>query len=523
MADMTTMTIGYACDPETVHAKQYVTHLTALGATVRVHDVDALPQMNLDGLDVLIVDADPRGRDGVMRGSWRQPPVGLTLDTFTVPTIVVGTFGSFLSESLGTKLGAAGGCWCLDEHAYVYDRSHPVWAGIDLDNLIEVFPTPEHHLSHDELDVPATLDRIEIVAVPQDVAGQVSFGGGFLDSPDTDLIAGGTNTKTHEHFSIARHGRFLQWGFAGTPEDWTAAGKTLFANCLAYIAEFADADIQAFRATGPRSLLQNKLGYEVPWDNLPASMLEQFKASHFGGMFGDDVPAQAKLDRTERMAWLHDNLEYVSYAGVEGIGHWFIDQDVQIWGVSNREMAVLDRCLAEADDVAGRVWQRYTGRSFDDVEVEAAWLAQHRDHLWFTDWGGYRWVSSLEANNPLPPRSEPVRSDLFQASMAARRNDGGAVVAIDLLISPTHFAYPPGSDEGLPITVTVADGSPFSMAGDLRVHADQDGHLRDSSNIRFDVQGDGGLVEVDLRVQLCDDNACLPPTVLRLTAPVISA
>jgi len=39
------------------------------------------------------------------------------------------------------------------------------------------------------------------------------------------------------------------------------------------------------------------------------------------------------------------------------------------------------------------VLKRYTGESFAGAEEWKAWLEENRDHLFFTDVGGYRWMN----------------------------------------------------------------------------------------------------------------------------------
>jgi hypothetical protein len=58
---------------------------------------------------------------------------------------------------------------------------------------------------------------------------------------------------------------------------------------------------------------------------------------------------------------------------------------------------LLDRCIdllgkGEKKDLALRVLKRYTRESFADAQEWRAWLEKNRDHLFFTDTGGYKFL-----------------------------------------------------------------------------------------------------------------------------------
>lgn len=53
------------------------------------------------------------------------------------------------------------------------------------------------------------------------------------------MISGGVSAKTLDAVAIGRHGNFLHWGFAASPADMTEEAKTVFANAVVYISQFA--------------------------------------------------------------------------------------------------------------------------------------------------------------------------------------------------------------------------------------------------------------------------------------------
>src|SRR5690606_38166286 len=66
----------------------------------------------------------------------------------------------------------------------------------------------------------------------------VSRDAGFLDSPDTEWISSGVNSKNPEAVAIGRHGNFFLWGFAASPTFLTDEAKLVFVNAVHYIRRF---------------------------------------------------------------------------------------------------------------------------------------------------------------------------------------------------------------------------------------------------------------------------------------------
>ena len=65
--------------------------------------------------------------------------------------------------------------------------------------------------------------------------GMVSRPGGFEDSPEAEIISGGVSGKTWDAVAIGRHGNFLHWGFAASPDDMTGEARDVFANAVVYM------------------------------------------------------------------------------------------------------------------------------------------------------------------------------------------------------------------------------------------------------------------------------------------------
>jgi hypothetical protein len=212
------------------------------------------------------------------------------------------------------------------------------------------------------------------------------------------------------------------------------------------------------------------------------------------------------------MAWLNAHMPYLRNDG-QG---WLVDTDAHALGLAIDDLALLEACLTTPDERAARVWRRYTGRALTDVDCERAWLTRHREHLYFTDWGGYRWVSLLDTPSPIRPtveRTIPQATGILGAA-----HYGDRIKAMLLLeIPPGFHAYAPGSNEGLPLSLT--PGSGFELLDEMTLGA-TGGHLSGAVSAMFTLRGEGDELTVSLQLQLCDSLTCLMPQVLELRCPV---
>jgi hypothetical protein len=285
------------------------------------------------------------------------------------------------------------------------------------------------------------------------------------------------------------------------------------ANCLRYVTAFADDPVREFRTTAPRQVLRMLLSMEG-WRGigLPAEMRALMIEKYLRMQFAGEIPAACFGERTERMAWLDTHLPHLRN---DGYG-WLVDTDARALGKAIDDLALLDTCLATPDERAARLWQRYTGRTLADVAGECAWLARHREHMYFTDWGGYRWVSLLDAPSPIAPAAVPVLGEAGGLLSAARYGDD--IKAMLLLELPPGFhAYAPDSGEGLPLVLTPGPG--FEWQEEPRLEA-SGGRLSGQVTAMLTLRGEGDELAVSMRLQLCDSLTCLMPQTLDLRCQI---
>lgn len=492
---------AYAGLPGTPHSEDWLGYLRSLGDAAFVPAGD-LAAADLADVDMLIVDAP-----------WQTPvPEGLTRDRLPMPTILIGNFGTKIGDAMQLKFGTNYGCMCLAEDAIVWNAAHPAFAGL-ADAMVDKDPPPNFAHYGAILDVPERVATLRILRDATGVPGQATAGFGFLDSPECEIIAGGFNDKSQAHFAIARQGRFLHWGFAGSPSQYTDAGRALLTNCLDYLCGFAHDPIRQSRTASPRTILRMLLGLNG-WRGagLPAEIAALMQQQYLQQLFGGDVPAESFGEQAQRLAWLDGAAAYLRHDGC----HWRADDDARAMGFAIDDLALLDACLETADARAARLWQRYTGRLFEDVEAEALWLSRHRPHLYFTEWGGYRWVSQLDPPAPLAPSA--VQPEARPKATLGAARYGETVRATLCLEIPAGFhAYAPGAEDGLPVRMTFPDD--VEQVEEVTWQPN-DGHLAGVVLGQFAVRGARDELAVSLRIQLCDSLTCLPPEMIEVRAPV---
>lgn len=201
--------------------------------------------------------------------------------------------------------------------------------------------------------------KVQNKEFPEIDPGLVSDPYGFDDSPDAEVISSGINSKGPEAAALARHGNFFLWGFSAQPADMTESGRNCFLNAICYIKKFDG-----------QSPIVRKTSVSRRWALI-------------------------------REGSNQDNLEYL-YRDEHAFE---VDEEVKALGLSNRKIELLDRCVRmleenDQEELALRILKRYTTEDFDKAAEWRAWLDQHRERLFFTDTGGYKFLV-----NPLPERT----------------------------------------------------------------------------------------------------------------------
>ena len=389
---------------------------------------DALP-MELQGLDMST--GERKEWRSSVRDTWKYLP-----EDFDSPAIIIAGLGAPIGDSLELKIDWS--CHCLGEFAFGLDEAHDIFnRPYKVDIRYEDIATPNGIFGYySGRDVGPTMPmwRVQSTDAHTEAAeyppGFVSKEG-FGDSPDAEIISGGSSIKSRNVTAIGRHGNFLQWGFRASPRFMEDAAKLAFVNSIHYIANFdgepaytkrvkgsvprdraldypfrvSDRGQELARAEHERRLKQ----YEERLALVEAGELDRLTVSRRGVPKMRDQHYYAKLLNQELVEKIGENwnqyLEYYldnyDYLTTVGNTRIDVDPDAQALGIANNDPAILDAAIdrlgGSDDELAARILARYTNESFDSAGAWREWVDANRDRLYFTETGGYKFL--IEPSN----------------------------------------------------------------------------------------------------------------------------
>ncbi|MFT4842064.1 MAG: hypothetical protein ACI8UD_003215 [Planctomycetota bacterium] len=291
--------------------------------------------------------------------------------------------------------------------------------------------------------------------------GLVSRDRGFLDSPDTEWISSGVNSKNPNAVAIGRHGNFLLWGFAASPTYLTEEAKLVFINAVHYIQRFDHQAPIARKRNGTSlrasvrsaidSLSENSYARRLVRHNeFVAEDQERHEKVRVRIAAGEQVSKSERqmLDRPapkppgrfdsarryftaeqwqsvagDEVAIRKELLKRLPFMRPHGWYEMVVDEDLVKLGVGNNDITMLDKAIATwaaGDDklVMRDVLMRYTDQSFATVSEWQNWLASNRSRLFYTEAGGFKWLLNTLADAPSAASKRPLLGAI--ASKAAR-------------------------------------------------------------------------------------------------------
>ena len=211
---------------------------------------DYSPEMS-EGYDVTVFDGLPpaleprREEHDPATGKTKYIPARYLPDDFDAPCVTIGVVSAQIGERIGVKNDWF--CLCLDACAHHLREGHPIFHGpFKVSLTFEEQPTPDdafYYQHQFDEPIPKSLPmwRVQTKGYRTDMRfnmGLVSHPWGYEDSPEAEYISGGVSTKSPDAVAIGRHGNFLHWGFIASPLYMTEEAKVMFANAVAYIAQF---------------------------------------------------------------------------------------------------------------------------------------------------------------------------------------------------------------------------------------------------------------------------------------------
>ena len=454
---------------------------------------------------------------------------------------------------------------------------HPIFRSPNaVSPTLEDAPTPKsyaHHPAGRGLGDRMPMWRVQTEGYSDGegmLIGIVSNDAGFLDSPATEWISGGVNTKGPRAVALGRHGNFFHWGFAASPTYMTDEAKLVFVNAIHHIAGF-DGQTPVARkqdevfAREMLAMMIDMVGdegyadlvarYEGSKDDFEARQAEIRERIDAGEEVSDgdrrmlDMPAVTPPGRYDNVARVMPSVDLDALGDdpdvvvakltamlpyVASSDEWYqleVDADLQALGIANHDPRMLEAAIGmlgdEGDRATGqRLLARYTGESFAEAEQWRAWLDANRDDLFFSDVAGYRWL--VNRRGPAVPASgaeigsdtDPIASEIEVEPL----NRMQKMLKVEFQVRDGWHAYhePPKDTPyvGVSAQVKLPDGVTWiGRWSDPETEPDPDDprlrRVRGTFLLEtlLDLEpGAAGVATLTIRYQLCDATRCLPPT-----------
>ena len=411
-----------------------------------------------DGYDVTIFDGKikeltPRKivRDANGNVTEYKQAAFLTED-FNRPAIVIAEMGETLGRSIGLKTDWY--CLCLDANAHHFRAEHPIFNGpFPVKMTVQMQPTPEdayHYAYYYDGKIPDSIPmwKVQTKGYKTDEGfrvGMVSRPWGFEDSPDAEYISSGVCAKTLDAVAIGRHGNFLHWGFSASPRYMTDEAKTVFANAVVYISQFAGQVpvarkyndriatreyLKELKYLATRAAWQERVEMDKEWAKQRLEKKAKAEAKQAKGetLTEDEqmmlnFKPQPPMTYEDMLKRYQDNafemfgtneqayLDYYDsnkdrFYGGEGSYVLTVDEDVKAWGIPNNDIRLLDKAITEWEkggetERAQRVLERYTLCRFGTPQEWRSWYEANKGRLFYTESGGWLFmVNTRDADVP---------------------------------------------------------------------------------------------------------------------------
>jgi hypothetical protein len=258
------------------------------------------------------------------------------------------------------------------------------------------------------------------------VFGIVVSGTRLLEAEDSEIIAGGMNSKGDYAVALAREANLFNWGPPASPKQMTEEARRVFVNTVVYMKQFNGAKQTVWRGVTPRAetmvsylnavtfaregLKQEGLSEETK-SGRQFNLSRALRYVHL--VFPPGVVERFGDDEEKYRALYEPNLGYVYVP--HGTVAYTIDEDAKNLGIPNNELRFLEKCIellrqpTEAVK-ARRLLERYTRLSFPDAKAWQQWLESSRDKLYFSDRYDYRFFTGPAAPAP-PPREVQMATE----------------------------------------------------------------------------------------------------------------
>ena len=432
------------------------------GEVVAMDAKDYSPEMS-EEYDVTVFDGLPPvlepSRSSVPGVSRYVPPRYLP-DDFAEPCVAIGEVSVLIGERIGSKNDWF--CRCLDACAYYLREEHPIFHGpfkVDLTFEEHSLPDEAFYYQHQfDEPIPRRLPmwRVQTLGYRTNMEfniGLVSHPWGYEDSPDAEYISGGVSAKSPDAVAIGRHGNFLHWGFIASPLYMTEEAKVVFANAVAYIAQFRGpllvrkqntniptrVMVKDMKHFASRAAYDEQLKYMEYIKHVQDSVYMALQEKQADGgqlnkqeeMFMDmyqpmevslppfEVVLRQNVDPALFAQFGTDEAAYARYYDENapyfygGSGALVLDEDAKAWGIPNNDKRLIEKaisCLEQGVETerAQRVLARYTLCGFTDPVEWRRWYDRYGDKLFFTEAGG--WFFMVDGSRLTPGNDYSILS-----------------------------------------------------------------------------------------------------------------
>ena len=484
--------------------------------TVKVVNAKDYNYTMSDAYDVTIIDGKPApiapgirevGPNGYM--TRYELPQYFPLD-FDRPIITIANFGEEMGRRIGTKNDWY--CLCLEDKAHHWNAEHPIFKGpvkVVINATMEPTPAPALEVAKmmgETLPEQTEMFLMQTMNYEENRdyrIGMVSRPGGYLDSPETEVITSGKCAKSIDAVAIGRHANWLTWGFSASPAYMTDAAKAMFVNAIVYMKQFAGQHPIAHKfndgvATRDHLAMTSNLVTREGYNDYVA-MIEESNQS----IAKVKKELQEKLDKGEEIdpnmaiylqfplqpiprfrdfikqqardlyaVFGEDEAEYARYYE-KNYGYFYcpdgeyyvkIDEEARYFGIPNNDIRLLDKCISVleqgGEDVvdALAVLKRYTLCRFEKPEEWRNWFETYKDKLFFTEGGGYLWLvntfENVPGNDYRVRLAEKEERYMLEKQMGGRPGRGGEPAELTDDRNPVYLqAEAKPTDKGKDIVV----------------------------------------------------------------------
>lgn len=490
---------------------------------------------------------------------------------FDCPTVFIAHTGGILQQGLDLKIDWC--CLCLGAYALQVRTTHEVFhKPFPVELTFEQRTTPYtvyHYLNGYAQPDMSDMWKVQTSSYrdgKDQRIGLVSFGEGFDDSPDAEVISGGESLKAINTVAIGRHANFLLWGFGASPCDLTPEAQTVFANCVAYISrfqgqgpvmrksrtvmtarDFADDLLWVVSPDGYQQYVHKK--QLINAERLQQRKKAEQKAIEEGKMLDaaaldkkyppSEILIQDEFYRTflgkelGEMA-VHGREKCRKYIlacrpyfyGAGSFNQFVVDEDARYLKISNQDQRMLEKSIVLWEkgrdvELAKRILLRYTDQQFQTPREWRIWYEQNKKNLFFTEAGGYKFLENVQQNKTADSVNLAANFPPVSVSAQIIEKEDKRYVCVSFKMQPGYHIYAEES-RNTPFVVTsltiecpsgIQAVGPFLKPAGVLLEGTEEVMVYEGK-VQFFQEITGVSrepVRCKLTYQCCNDLICMPP------------